>query len=152
VTPKAELHVHLEGTAPPELVRRIARRNNLNVPDGTIGVDGRYLWDDFLHFLRVYDQAASVIRSAQDYRDITFEYLTGVRARGRDLCRADRLTGPRGAGRPAVSRPDRRIAQGSTTPATSPASRPGSSSRRPQLRHRAAERVAAARRRHPTST
>jgi adenosine deaminase len=82
VTPKAELHVHLEGTAPPELVRRIARRNNLNVPDGTIGVDGRYLWDDFLHFLRVYDQAASVIRSAQDYRDITFEYLTACAREG----------------------------------------------------------------------
>jgi adenosine deaminase len=82
VTPKAELHVHLEGTAPPELTRRIARRNNLTVPEGTIGVDGRYEWDDFLHFLRVYDQAASVIRSAQDYRDITFEYLTSCAREG----------------------------------------------------------------------
>jgi adenosine deaminase len=82
VTPLAELHVHLEGTAPPELVRKIARRNNLAVPEGTIGVDGRYLWDDFLHFLRVYDQAASVIRSAQDYRDITFEYLTACAREG----------------------------------------------------------------------
>jgi adenosine deaminase len=75
VIPKAELHVHLEGTAPPELTRRIAKRNNLEIPPGTIGDHGRYLWDDFLHFLRVYDQAASVIRTAQDYRDITFEYL-----------------------------------------------------------------------------
>jgi len=82
VTPKAELHVHLEGTAPPELTRRIARRNHLTVPEGTIGVDGRYVWDDFLHFLRVYDQAASVIRSAQDYRDITFEYLTACAREG----------------------------------------------------------------------
>jgi adenosine deaminase len=80
--PKAELHVHLEGTAPPELTRRIARRNNLEIPPGTIGVDGHYLWDDFLHFLRVYDQAASVIRSAQDYRDITFEYLSGCAHEG----------------------------------------------------------------------
>lgn len=71
VVPKAELHVHLEGTATPELVRRIAARNGLDVPPGTIGVDGRYVWTDFLHFLRVYDQAASVIRTAQDYRDIT---------------------------------------------------------------------------------
>jgi adenosine deaminase len=80
--PLAELHVHLEGTAPPELTRRIAKRNGLAVPEGTIGVDGRYLWDDFLHFLRVYDQAASVIRSAQDYRDITHEYLTGCAREG----------------------------------------------------------------------
>jgi adenosine deaminase len=82
VIPKAELHVHLEGTAPPELTRRIARRNNLEIPPGTIGVDGRYLWDDFLHFLRVYDQAASVIRTAQDYRDITFEYLSSCADEG----------------------------------------------------------------------
>jgi adenosine deaminase len=82
VTPLAELHVHLEGTAPPELIRRIARRNNLAIPEGTIGVDGRYLWDDFLHFLRVYDQAASVIRTAQDYRDITCEYLTACAQEG----------------------------------------------------------------------
>ena len=82
MTPLAELHVHLEGTAPPELTRQIAKRNGLEVPDGTIGVDGRYLWDDFLHFLRVYDRAASVIRSAQDYRDITFEYLSGCAAEG----------------------------------------------------------------------
>jgi adenosine deaminase len=80
--PLAELHVHLEGTAPPELIRRIARRNNLALPPGTIGVDGRYEWDDFLHFLRVYDQAASVIRSAQDYRDITFEYLSSCAGEG----------------------------------------------------------------------
>ena len=80
--PKAELHVHLEGTAPPELTRRIATRNRLEIPPGTIGVDGRYLWDDFLHFLRVYDQAASVIRTAQDYRDITFEYLSSCAEEG----------------------------------------------------------------------
>jgi adenosine deaminase len=80
--PKAELHVHLEGTAPPELTRRIAKRNNLEIPPGTIGDHGRYLWDDFLHFLRVYDQAASVIRTAQDYRDITFEYLTSCADEG----------------------------------------------------------------------
>jgi adenosine deaminase len=82
VIPKAELHVHLEGTAPPELTRRIAKRNRLAIPPGTIGVDGRYLWDDFLHFLRVYDQAASVIRTAQDYRDITFEYLSSCADEG----------------------------------------------------------------------
>jgi len=82
VIPKAELHVHLEGTAPPELTRRIAKRNKLEIPLGTIGVDGRYLWDDFLHFLRVYDQAASVIRSAQDYRDITYEYLASCAREG----------------------------------------------------------------------
>jgi adenosine deaminase len=40
--------------------------------------DGRFHYGDFLHFLRTYDLAASVIRTAQDYRDITYEYLSEV--------------------------------------------------------------------------
>ncbi len=78
---KAELHVHLEGTAPPELVRRIAARNRLPLPDQMLGDDGRFHYTDFLHFLRTYDMAASVIRTGQDYRDITYEYLCSC-ARG----------------------------------------------------------------------
>jgi adenosine deaminase len=78
---KAELHVHLEGTAPPELVRRIAARNGLPLPEQMLGDDGRFRYTDFLDFLRTYDMAASVIRTAEDYRDITYEYLCGC-ARG----------------------------------------------------------------------
>ena len=74
--PKAELHVHLEGTAPPELVRRIAARNRLALPEQLFGADGRFRYTDFLDFLRTYDLAASVIRTAEDYRDITYEYLS----------------------------------------------------------------------------
>ena len=37
---KAELHVHLEGTAPPELIARIAARNGLALPDGMLSDDG----------------------------------------------------------------------------------------------------------------
>ncbi|MBV9810605.1 MAG: adenosine deaminase [Solirubrobacterales bacterium] len=73
--PKAELHVHLEGTAPPELVRHIAARNGLPLPDRLLGIDGRFRYTDFLDFLRTYDLAASVIRTLEDYRDITYEYL-----------------------------------------------------------------------------
>jgi adenosine deaminase len=75
---KAELHVHLEGTAPPELIARIARRNGVALPDGMLAQDGRFHYTDFLHFLETYDLAASVIRTSEDYRDITYEYLTGV--------------------------------------------------------------------------
>jgi len=73
--PKAELHVHLEGTAPPALIRRIAERHGLTVPDGVFAAEDRFAYTDFLDFLRTYDRAASVIRSADDYRDITYEYL-----------------------------------------------------------------------------
>jgi adenosine deaminase len=79
--PKAELHVHLEGTAPPELVRQIAARNGVALPDRLFGADGHFTYTDFLDFLATYDLAASVIRTAQDYRDITYEYLCAC-ARG----------------------------------------------------------------------
>jgi adenosine deaminase len=79
---KAELHVHLEGTATPELVARIAKRNGVALPDGMLAEDGRFHYTNFLHFLETYDLAASVIRTAEDYRDITYEYLASVAADG----------------------------------------------------------------------
>jgi adenosine deaminase len=80
--PKAELHVHLEGTAPPELVRRMAERNGVELPDRLLNDDGRFHYTDFLDFLRTYDLSASVIRTRQDYRDITYEYLCDCAAGG----------------------------------------------------------------------
>lgn len=80
--PKAELHVHLEGTAPPDLVRRIADRNGLRLPDGLLAAPDRFAWRDFLDFLKTYDLAASVIRTGQDYRDVTYEYLASCAAEG----------------------------------------------------------------------
>jgi adenosine deaminase len=79
---KAELHVHLEGTAPPELIALIAARNGVSLPDGMLSDDGRFHYTDFFHFLRTYDLAASVIRTAEDYRDITYEYLAEVAGEG----------------------------------------------------------------------
>lgn len=80
--PKAELHVHLEGTAPPALIRRIAQRNGIPVPEGLFKTEDEFEWTDFLHFLRTYDLAASVIRTQQDYRDVTYEYLSSCAAEG----------------------------------------------------------------------
>ena len=78
----AELHVHHEGTAPPALIQRLADRNGLKVPDGVFSSPDRFQWFDFLDFLRTYDLAASVIRTEQDYRDITYEYLMACAAEG----------------------------------------------------------------------
>jgi adenosine deaminase len=82
VIPKAELHVHLEGTAPPALIRRLAERNGMTVPEGVFKTEDEFEWTDFLHFLRTYDLAASVIRTPQDYRDVTYEYLSSCAAEG----------------------------------------------------------------------
>lgn len=80
--PKAELHVHLEGTAPPALIRRFAARHGVPVPGGLLTGDERYAWRDFLHFLDLYKQAASVIRTAEDYRDVAYEYLAACAGEG----------------------------------------------------------------------
>lgn len=80
--PQVELHVHLEGTAPPELVQRLAERNGVVLPDRLLNEHGLFHYTDFLHFLRTYDLSASVIRTAQDYRDITYEYLRDCAAGG----------------------------------------------------------------------
>jgi adenosine deaminase len=80
--PKAELHVHLEGTAPPELIARLAQRNGVPLPQRLLGDDGRFRYEGFLDFLATYDLAASVIRTAQDYRDITYEYLRSCAREG----------------------------------------------------------------------
>jgi adenosine deaminase len=58
-------------------VRRLAERNGLRVPDGLFDSSERFAYTDFLDFLRTYDMAASVIRTGDDYRDVTYEYLTG---------------------------------------------------------------------------
>jgi adenosine deaminase len=52
------------------------------VPDGVFKTEDEFEWTDFLHFLRTYDLAASVIRTQQDYRDVTYEYLAGCAAEG----------------------------------------------------------------------
>ncbi len=82
MVPKAELHVHLEGTATPDLVRRIAGRNGLEVPEGVFAAPDRFAWRDFLDFLNTYNMAASVIRTGQDYRDVAYEYLAACAADG----------------------------------------------------------------------
>jgi adenosine deaminase len=73
---KAELHVHLEGTISPSLAHKLAKRNKLPMPSDLIAPDGEsYMSRDFLHFLHVYDTLAALIKTPQDYYDITFDYL-----------------------------------------------------------------------------
>ena len=73
---KAELHVHLEGTVRPELAINLARRNKITIPNGLIAKDKKsYLSKGFHSFLRAYDKLASLIKTPEDYYDITYDYL-----------------------------------------------------------------------------
>ncbi|MFD2207431.1 adenosine deaminase [Kiloniella antarctica] len=72
---KAELHTHLEGTASPELVKHLAHRNTMSLPTDLFNTDDTYKWTTFLEFLKAYDLASSVIKTPEDYRDVTYDYL-----------------------------------------------------------------------------
>jgi adenosine deaminase len=82
VIPKAELHVHLEGTVPPAMTRKLAERHGVRVPEGVFADEHTYRWTDFLDFLRTYDLAASLVRTEEDYRDITYDYLSACAREG----------------------------------------------------------------------
>ena len=83
--PKAELHVHIEGTLEPELMLELARRNNVELPYGTVeDVRDAYEFDCLQDFLDLYYLGMSVLVEEQDFFDLTWAYLTRVHA--------DRLT------------------------------------------------------------
>ena len=79
---KIELHCHLEGAAPPALVRRLADRNGIELPDGLFNDHGGFAWTNFLDFLNAYDLASSCICTPADYRDVMYEYLKSCAAEG----------------------------------------------------------------------
>lgn len=80
---KAELHVHLEGTTSPVMAKKLARKNNISLPNTLFNHDGQsYYFRDFKDFLQVYDTLSTVIKMPQDYYDVTFDYLRSLAADG----------------------------------------------------------------------
>lgn len=81
--PKAELHVHIEGTFEPELIFTIAARNKLAPPYPSIeAAHEAYKFADLQAFLDVYYKAMSVLRSEQDFSDLADAYFRKARAQG----------------------------------------------------------------------
>ena len=75
--PKAELHVHLEGTIEPSMTRRLANRNKIELPPSLQATerDEGYAFHDLPSFLAVYFPAMSVLLTSQDFCDLTYAYL-----------------------------------------------------------------------------
>ena len=73
--PKAEIHVHLEATISPELCRKFADRNNVEITEDLFEGEYAYSWDDFYDFIKKYDIITSVIHTPEDYRELTYAYL-----------------------------------------------------------------------------
>lgn len=77
--PKAELHLHIEGTLEPELLFLIAERNNIKLPYENIEkVRERYQFNNLQEFLDIYYAATDVLRHKKDFYDLTYSYLQKV--------------------------------------------------------------------------
>ncbi|SIQ32740.1 adenosine deaminase [Paracoccus thiocyanatus] len=71
---KIELHLHLEGAAPPGFIRALAAEKHRDI-GGIFDECGAYAWRDFKDFLRVYEAAASVLATPRDYARLLSEVL-----------------------------------------------------------------------------
>lgn len=75
--PKAELHLHIEGSFEPELMFKIAKRNNIEIPFKSIKeIEDAYQFSCLQDFLDIYYQGANVLQTEEDFYDLTYAYLS----------------------------------------------------------------------------
>jgi adenosine deaminase len=81
--PKAELHVHIEGTLEPELAFRLAKKHGVVLPYATVEeLRGAYSFENLQAFLDIYYAGAAVLRDADDFHALTLSYLRKAHAQG----------------------------------------------------------------------
>jgi adenosine deaminase len=86
--PKAELHIHIEGSLEPELIFALARRNGVSLPyAGVEDLRKAYAFTNLQSFLDIYYAGASVLLEEQDFYDMAWAYLQ--RARHDNVLRAE---------------------------------------------------------------
>ncbi len=79
--PKAELHLHIEGTLEPELTFELAERNDILLPYASVDeLRAAYRFNNLQEFLDLYYQGMSVLIQEQDFYDLTWAYLEKARA------------------------------------------------------------------------
>ena len=76
---KVELHLHIEGAAPPVFIRELAAEQNVDL-SRIFDADGGYEWDDFAAFLRTYEAACTVLRGPEEFRRLTEAVLAAQAA------------------------------------------------------------------------
>ncbi len=81
--PKAELHLHIEGTLEPDLMLALGKRNGVPLSYSSVSeVEAAYEFTNLQSFLDVYYEAARTLLTRQDFFDLTFEYLERASADG----------------------------------------------------------------------
>ena len=81
--PKAELHLHIEGSLEPELMFALARRNKVAIPFASVEeVRAAYQFSNLQDFLDIYYAGAQVLQTAEDFRDLAAAYFTRAAADG----------------------------------------------------------------------
>lgn len=79
--PKAELHLHIEGSFEPEMMLELAERNRIEIPFKTLDeARAAYNFNDLQEFLDLYYQGMNVLRTEQDFHDLTWAYLNRAKA------------------------------------------------------------------------
>lgn len=79
--PKAELHLHIEGSLEPEQMFAFARRNRVDIPFASVeDVRAAYSFSNLQDFLDIYYQGANVLRTEEDFRDLALAYFTRAAA------------------------------------------------------------------------
>ena len=74
--PKAELHLHIEGSFEPELMFEIAQRNKVAIPyENVEAVKKAYQFGNLQDFLDIYYAGANVLLHEQDFYDLTMSYF-----------------------------------------------------------------------------
>jgi adenosine deaminase len=79
--PKAELHLHIEGSLEPDMLMALARRNAIDIPFRTVEeIRKAYDFSNLQDFLDIYYQGMNVLRTEEDFFDLTMAYLNRARA------------------------------------------------------------------------
>ena len=80
--PKVELHSHFESLASPAMIRRLTKRNNMDLPDDMFNEHGDIAWSGFTEFLAAFDKASACIQTVEDYREVAYQYIVSCAQEG----------------------------------------------------------------------
>ena len=74
--PKAELHLHIEGSLEPELMFKLSKRNKVEIPFKSVEeIKSAYNFTNLDSFLKIYYEGSKVLINEEDFFDLTWEYV-----------------------------------------------------------------------------